>query len=152
MKQTKESHSSSLTQLVVVYLHAAVGERTEDGDDGDLANGHLTHMLKVLVPLLHVHAVRLRGGGDHLGQVRQGHEGHLKDHLQMRAQTLASMVWIVILHPALSSPLTLCQFVVVVFAANAPCHYQLFKREETSDANSLIAISFLHYTLNATIK
>lgn len=55
-----------LTQLVVVDFHGGVGQRAEDGDDGDFPDGHFTHRLQVLVPLLHIHPVLLAGGRDQL--------------------------------------------------------------------------------------
>lgn len=55
-----------LTQLVVVNFHGGVGQGAKDGDDGDLPDGHFTHRLQVLVPLLNIHTVLLTGGCNQL--------------------------------------------------------------------------------------
>lgn len=55
-----------LTQLVMVNFHGGVGQGAEDGDDGDFPDGHFTHRLQVLIPLLNIHFVLLTGGRDQL--------------------------------------------------------------------------------------
>lgn len=55
-----------VTQLVVVDLHGGVGQRAKDSDDGDFPDGHFTHRLQVLVPLLSIHTVLLTGGCNQL--------------------------------------------------------------------------------------
>lgn len=59
-------HWEPLTQLVVVNFHGGVGQGAKDGDDGDFPDGHLTHRLQVLVPLLNIHTVLLTGRSDQL--------------------------------------------------------------------------------------
>lgn len=60
------------TQLVMVDFHGGVGQRAKDGDDGDLPDGHLTHRLQVLVPLLDVHLVLLARSRNQLRGHRKG--------------------------------------------------------------------------------
>lgn len=59
-------HRELLTQLIVVNLHGGVGQGAKDCDDGDFPDGHFTHRLQVLVPLLHIHMVLLAGRRDQL--------------------------------------------------------------------------------------
>lgn len=55
-----------LTQLVMVNFHGGVAQRAKDSDDGDFPDGHFTHRLQVLIPLLNIHLVLLTGGRDQL--------------------------------------------------------------------------------------
>lgn len=55
-----------LTKLVMIYFHGAVCKHAEDGDDGDLPDGHLTHMFQVFIPLLNIHGVLFCWRGDQL--------------------------------------------------------------------------------------
>lgn len=54
------------TQLVVVNFHGGVGQGAKDGDDGNFPDGHFTHRLQVLIPLLNIHTVLLTGGRNQL--------------------------------------------------------------------------------------
>lgn len=56
--------------MIVVNLHGAISERAKDCDDRNFPEGHITHMLQILIPLLFVHAVELCGSSDHLERKR----------------------------------------------------------------------------------
>lgn len=61
------------TQLVMVNFHGRVGEGAKDSDNGDFPDGHFTHRLQVLIPLLNIHLVLLTGGRD---QLKRGERGY----------------------------------------------------------------------------
>lgn len=60
-----------LTQLVVVNFHGGVDQGAKNGDDGDFPDGHFTHRLQVLIPLLNIHTVLLTGGRNQLEEGRK---------------------------------------------------------------------------------
>lgn len=80
-------HAPIPTQLVVVNLHGGVGQGAKDGDDGDFPDGHFTHGLQVLVPLLDVHGVLLAGGRNQLEEGERRWRCHVRcaeeDHVCM---------------------------------------------------------------------
>lgn len=68
-------HMELLTYLIVVDFHGGVGQRAKNSYDRDFPDGHLTHRLQVLIPLLNIHTDLLTGGCNQLEEGREWKQG-----------------------------------------------------------------------------